>query len=177
MTLSETDQLGNKIGQSLRDAEDLNQSMSHGSGEDTNIIFPTNNIKPIQIVTRTKERLIGTAFILGHTANGILGTSALGAGTLGTFLTSRVVSPNSTFKEFFPNTNFQDTTNSTCDINTTDEETTYDYKKVYQTVHIYKNQTSINSAKPTIFLRSASTTVTIDSSKGGQQVDIYASNT
>ena len=75
------------IGKNIKDTEDLNQSMSHTSGEDTNIVFPINvltNLEEKNIVART--RLIEDAFILGHSVNGILGTSELGVGNIGPWI-------------------------------------------------------------------------------------------
>ena len=84
---SEEEELGSLIGKNIKDTDDLNQSMSHTSGEDTNIVFPINvltNLEEKNIVART--RLIGDAFILGHSVNGILGTSKLGVGSRGNWI-------------------------------------------------------------------------------------------
>lgn len=78
---SATDELGQLIGQNIRDTRNLNQTMSHESGEDTYILFPINKIYPKEINLVITKKTIGNAFILGHADNGVLGTSDLGAGT------------------------------------------------------------------------------------------------
>ena len=154
-------ELGNLIGKNVRDTDDMNQSMSHSAGEDTNIIFPTNTFEIKQLTARAKQRLIGTAFILGHADNGVLGTDELGAGTMGSFTTIRVVSPNNIFWEYFASTSYQDTTNTTASINTTNEEASFTSNKVYQTSLIFKNNADITLVKPTINIRSASATLNV----------------
>ena len=77
---SSSEELGNIIGSNIRATEDQNQSMSHSSGEDSNIIFITETIpvKVINLVITTHA--IGTAFILGHPTNGVLGATGMGLG-------------------------------------------------------------------------------------------------
>jgi len=73
----------------------------------------------IQRPLRHRNNDVGTGFILGHHINGILGTSALGAGTYDTAgVVDRVVNYNNTFVERFRNTIFEDPS-TTADWDTT----------------------------------------------------------
>ena len=171
---SQEDELGQLIGKNIQDTKNLNQAMSHSSGEDTNIIFPTNTQEVIEIAARTKTRQIGTAFVLGHPANGVLGTSALGVGTRGDFVTNRVICPENTFKEWFPTTDYQNTGATTCTVVSADEEASFTTGEVYQTSIIYKNSADILNATPTIRVRGGSNTININTAVPSQQMDIYA---
>lgn len=170
--ISDEERLGKLIGENIKETQELNQSMSHSSGEDTNIVFPTNTQEIIQIAARTRTRQIGTAFILGHGVNGILGTSQLGAGTRGSWVVNRVVCPNDTFKEWLAGTEFQDTTNTTATHDSSDEEVSFTNGQVYQTKIFYMNETNILSATPNIHVRSGSVKFNIDTSKPGQTINI-----
>jgi hypothetical protein len=59
-----------------------------------------------------------TSFILGHSVAGVLGISTLGSNSSSPVIT-RVVNPNNTYREYFRDTTFKNTSNTTADWNTT----------------------------------------------------------
>ena len=59
-----------------------------------------------------EKQLVGSAFVLGHPVNGILGTSAFGAGTLGSWTVHAVVNPNNIFREHFRDNFFYNSSDS-----------------------------------------------------------------
>jgi len=103
------------------------------------------NINTMHISTQT----IGTAFILGHSANGILGTAKFGAGTMSALSDLRVINANNTFKECFFNENFKEW--ATADWNTTlrrlgmttNKSKSRFYNTMAQTKVIFKNEETI----------------------------------
>jgi len=80
-----------------------------------------------ELPLRVKFQNIGHAFILGHTVNGVLGTPQLGVdgqqivlGTvgLGSLDLARVVNNENTFRDYYRDTTFFDTTNTSATIST-----------------------------------------------------------
>jgi len=179
------EELGTIIGNTIKETKDLARSMSHPSGQDTNIIFPVEDLEVIPLTVKIRLRSVvgdsliwgnsffgiwGTqkwndtvtySFVLGHSGAGILGTIKLGS-TLSDFEIERVVSYGDTFKEFFASTNFKDTDTSTSTTNTDDEEEEFDDGEVYQSDIIYKDNQTITKARATIYARTGSYTAIID---------------
>jgi len=96
--------------------------------------------------TQLNKREIGTAFILGHSTNGILGTSKLGFGTMGSWAVQRVVNPKNTFHEHFRYDTYNDSTNTNGDFSTTYYNASMDKNEVFQTLDIFKDNKSIQYA-------------------------------
>lgn len=119
--------------------------------------------------TQARSRDIGTAFIIGHPDNGILGISALGEGTMTAWAIQRVVNPNNVFHEHFRFSNFDDTTKTTGTFSTTNFNVSLTGGQIFQTLDIFKDSKSIQFVTPTISLSGGDTTITIDES-GGQMV-------
>ena len=173
---SSSEELGRLIGKNIADTSDMNQSMSHPAGQDTNIIFPTGTFDVVQLTMRLSGNDIGTAFILGHPSNGILGATGtgLGAGTYDfTGEDWRVINPLGTFYEFFTTTNNKNTNDSTSTTETSSEEESFTPGQIYLTKRIFKNEVSINIVKPKIWIRSATATVVIDTDYPEQELNIY----
>jgi len=175
MVLDVAKQLGTVIGKNIRETKNQNQELSHSSGEDTYVIFPTEQKQTEEAISVAKTRLIGTAFILGHSTNGILGAGGteLGAGTLGDFAIIRAINPNNTFKEYFNNSNFNDTGVTDCTVNTTDGEATFANTEIYQTTIIFANSVNILKVRPTINVRAGSNQIRVDTGVGSQTLNIY----
>ena len=72
-----------------------------------------------------KRDVDSTAFILTHTAYGILGTSTLG-GTIQPEVLQRLILPNDLYYEEFYDTDFKDTSETTATWNTTTEQVVFD---------------------------------------------------
>ena len=121
--------------------------------------------------TILKKRDVGTAFIWGHTDNGIWGTSAWGGGTIEAFSIQRVVNPNNTFHEHFRFSDLNDTTNTTGSFSTTNFNVSMDYNEIYQTLEVFKNLESVQYATVYVDFTGTKTQILIDSS-GGQIVTI-----
>jgi hypothetical protein len=101
--------------------------------------------------TIVEQQSIGTAFILNHSDNGVLGTSTLGDGTLGSYTTYAVVNPNNIFYEHFRNNFFYDSTNSTgVSWDTTNFRTEFSNNGEVRTLPIYFDYTEIATVKLTI---------------------------
>ncbi len=122
---------------------------------------------PTQLVVRD----VGTAFILGHSGNGILGTSALGIGTMTAFVVNRVVNPANIFHEHFRFSNFNDTTNTTGTFSTTYYNVNVDEDEIYQTLDIFKDLKSIQFVTIFVDLTGSKSTITVDD-EGGQTVTL-----
>ena len=110
---------------------------------------------------RISKRNIGTAFILGHPANAILGTSALGAGTYGSLVPQRVVNPDNVFHDHFRDTNFEGTS-STATWDTTNYRWEFISGDEGKTSSLFLNQQSISSVLPNLNIEGISVTVKID---------------
>ena len=112
------------------------------------ILFNKESINIEENPTIIETRTIGTAFILGHPDNGILGTSALGAGTIGSWTVQRVTNPLKIWHEHFRDAQFQDTTNS-LDLNwdTTNFRAEGVTNSRLQSTPIFLNNTVINAVK------------------------------
>ena len=100
--------------------------------------------------TKIQTRTIGTAFILGHPTNGILGTSQLGAGTYGSLTKYAVVNPNSTFHDHLRETEFEDSTNTTANWDTTNFKAEFSPFDQLQTDSIFYNYKELSTVKLTI---------------------------
>lgn len=101
--------------------------------------------------TIVQQRLIGSAFILGHPDNAILGTDMLGAGTIGSFTTSSVVNPLDTWHEHFRDNFFYDSTNSTnVSWDTTNFRIEFSSGGEVRTINIFDNEEEISGVKVTI---------------------------
>lgn len=122
--------------------------------------------------TRVSTRTIGTAFILGHPTNAILGTNQLGAGTLGSLVPVRVVNPDNVFHDHFRDTNFNDTNNSTASWDATNFRWEFIVNDVGRTLSLFLNNQVISSILPNLTLEGISVTVVIDTSLGGQEVNV-----
>ena len=61
-------ELGKIIGQGLKKSEDQDQSLSHPSGEDTNIVFPfeTVNLRMVNLVISTRDTTADSLWGLGN---------------------------------------------------------------------------------------------------------------
>jgi hypothetical protein len=79
---------GSLVGQTAQDAtsQSQTQNMSQDVGS-SYFIFANYGLKILNTQLLVEYQSIGTAFILGHPLNGILGTSTLGAGTYGSYST------------------------------------------------------------------------------------------
>jgi len=171
--VSDERELGLLIGKSIKESQDLNRTMSHPSGEDTFIIFPTHEVELVERAVRLKTRTIGTAFILGHPANAILGTSQLGSSTLSGWSTVLVLPPNNLFREWFGSTEYQDTVTSTCTVVTADGEASFTNGEIYQSSIIYDNNTTLVSVRPIIKVRSGSATANIDTTESSTTINVW----
>lgn len=115
------------------------------------LLLNTENIYIEEGPTDIQTQLIGTAFILGHPSNGILGTSAFGAGTMGSYTTYAVVNPNNVFHEHFRENRFYDSSNSAnVDWDTTNFRIEFSNGGEARTLAIFYNSTEIASVKLTI---------------------------
>lgn len=171
---SAVEELGKAIGHNISDTESMNQSMSHSAGEDTNVIFPTDIFEVKELVLRLSGNDIGTAFILGHPDNGLLGTSKLGAGTYSfTGEDWRVVSPDNTFWDYLATTTNKNTADSTSTHNDSTEEELFTPGQIYLTKRIFKNELDIYVVKPKIWIRSAEKVIVIDTIVPEQELNIY----
>lgn len=121
--------------------------------------------------TQLKTRNIGTAFILGHANNGVLGTSALGIGTMTAWTINKVVNPNNIFHEHFRFSDFNDTNNTTGSFSTTYFNVCLDLNEIFQTLQIFDNSQSIQYVTAYIDLTGAKSRVAV-SSGGGQIVNL-----
>ena len=93
--------------------------------------------------TVIETRAIGTAFILGHASNAILGTSQLGVGTMGSWTVTRILNPASTHTEYFKTTQFKDTGNTTASWDTTNLQLSFTGSQTAQSKIIFKNNVNI----------------------------------
>ena len=111
---------------------------------------------------------IGTAWILGHAENGILGVTGmgLGAGTYGTPGVVRVVNPNDIFHEHFRYNNFNDSTATTGTFSTVYFNVSMDVDEVFQTTDIFKDLTSVQYATAYVDLTGTKQTTTADGEGG-----------
>ena len=145
------------------------------TGEEKTTVFvhDIDFVQPKEVVARVTVRTItGTnIFILGHSAYGILGTGKLGV-TDRTSAVSRVLSPDNTFQEYFVVTDFNDTTVTTANFDTTNERVDLDINEIYQTKEIFMNNASISAVTITATLNDMTTMVTITGGTGGQQVTL-----
>lgn len=193
---SSSEELGKLIGKSIADTADMNQSMSHPAGQDTNIIFPTDTFEVKELATRTKQLDVGgdvliwgssdfgvwntrnwgdsatVGFVLGHADLGVLGTSKLGA-SVSSAVTIRVISPNDTYNEYFSTREYEDTTNTTATVDSDKEEVSFTNGEVYQSTIIYKDESNILTAKPIIYVRSAANQLTLNTSVAEQELNLY----
>ena len=123
--------------------------------------------------TRISTRQIGTAFILGHPTNAILGTQTFGAGTYGSLIPSRVVNPDNVFHDHFRDTNYNDTTNSVgASWDTTNFRWEFINGDVGRTLSLFLNTQAISSILPNLTIEGVSVRVIIDTSLGGQEVNV-----
>src|SRR3989304_2247762 len=80
--MTEVEELGEVIGATVQETE------APGTQPGTlykYFTFGTYGIKLRTTRVKVEDRTIGTAFILGHSSNGVLGTSTLGTGTQGSY--------------------------------------------------------------------------------------------
>ena len=122
-----------------------------------------------------QRRFIDTSFILGHTNNGILGTSTLGSGGAGSYATFAIVNANKIWHEHFRDNFFFDSTNST---GSTWDTTNFRLEMVTsadaRTGNIFDNNEEIASVKVTINKRGLSTSFLVDLNAfpGGREVNL-----
>ena len=121
-----------------------------------------------------QNRTIGTAFILGHPTNGILGTSTLGQGTLGSWTTRRITNPNNVFHEHFRDSFFNDTANTTASWDTTNFRVEFATDRELFTGSIFLNSEEVAQVKPTLNSSGLRVTFQIDSdaNPGGVEVNL-----
>ncbi len=77
-----TNQLGEILGQTISNQQDMQSSLVQPGSINTYFLFGMYRIKARTTRCKVESRTIGTAFILGHASNAVLGTSTLGAGTM-----------------------------------------------------------------------------------------------
>ena len=108
----------------------------------------TENLFPKAGTLIVSKRSIGTAFILGHTVNGLLGATGvgLGAGTFGSLVVNRVVNFNNLWREMIRSTTFKDTGNTTADWNTTTFKWDFDDTEIIQTKSLFLNSETVIAA-------------------------------
>ena len=122
-----------------------------------------------------EKQLIGTAFILGHADNGILGTSTLGAGTLGSYAYVWIVNPNSIFHEHFRDNYFYNSTDSSnVSWDTTNFRIEFSANGTAITNPIFYNDQEIATVKVTIQKFGLKVETQIDETNfpGGREVNL-----
>lgn len=124
--------------------------------------------------TAVFTRNIGTAFILGHPDNGVIGTDLLGAGTYGSNVVDTVVNSNNAFHEHFRDSDYNDSTNSTASWDTTNYRWEFIPNDVGQTKSIFLNRQSVTKILPKLIVEGISITTQIDqvNFSGGREVNI-----
>ena len=124
--------------------------------------------------TQIQQQLIGTAFILGHSANGVLGTSTLGAGTLGSYTKYSVVNPDKTFHEHFRDTDFRDSVNTTGTWDTTNFRVELMITDQMQTGSIFYDYKEVSGVKITASTSGLKIRTQIDEQNfsGGREVNL-----
>lgn len=111
-------------------SKSLQQTKDNIGKRDTtrNILLKRNSEKVLieENTTVIKTDTIGHSFILGHSVNGVLGTangvdgSPVVLGESGrTETIVRINNPNNTYREHFRDDTFEDSVNTTADLNTT----------------------------------------------------------
>lgn len=96
-----------------------------------------------ELPTKISFQNIGDAFVLGHTVNGVLGTAngsgggqiTLGTADYGALTTQAVINYQNTFKEYFRDSTFIDTTNTSATVDLTTFQVDFDNgKKLYSEI-------------------------------------------
>ncbi len=82
---SDVEELGKAIGLGMRKQQNMQQTMTKPGTLSTYFLMPTYRVKIQTTRCKVEYKSIGDAFILGHSDNAILGTSELGAGTMGSW--------------------------------------------------------------------------------------------
>lgn len=85
------------LGGIVREIDSLKQGMTEPGDMPSMFLLLRGRFKPKITKILLEERTIGTAFIIGHTDNAVLGTSTLGAGTMGSYSTVETITPNQGF--------------------------------------------------------------------------------
>lgn len=125
--------------------------------------------------TDIQQQLIGSAFILGHADNAVLGTDALGAGTLGSYTTYAVINPNNIFHEHFRENRFYDSNNSSnVSWDTTGFRVEFSNNGEVRSLPIFYNYTQLSSVKLTISVSGLRVQTQIDLANfpGGMEVNL-----
>lgn len=130
--------------------------------------------------TQLKKRNAGDAFIIGHSVNGVLGTAngtggtqiTLGDGKIGATTINRVTNPGNVFHEHFRYSNFNDSTVTTANFDTTNFNVAFDVNEIFQTPSIFLNQQSIISVQLDASINGGSTTFNLSSDEEGQDVTV-----
>jgi len=99
-----------------------------------------------------------TSFVFGNLLASILGTSPLGS-QLSTWDVRRVVNPNNTFIERFRNTQFEDSSETTADWDTTNFYVDFTAAEIAQTEEIFLNNENLLAAKPSLTIDSGSISI------------------
>ena len=81
------EELGRVLGENIKDKDNMKSNILRHGTENTYFLLARYYLKVRSVGLIVQSRTIGTAFILGHASNGVLGTSALGAGTQGAWST------------------------------------------------------------------------------------------
>ncbi len=160
----------------LEDRRDAQNTRDNLGAPDTNQVFvmqrSQEDVFITELSTLLRQRSIGTAFILGHSANGLLGTSRLGAGTYGDLSIVRVINPNKTFREYFRDSQFKDS-NSTANWDTTNFKIKFNQGQEAITSSIYLNNTEVTQVVLANTVQELSSNqVLLNENTGGQEVNM-----
>jgi len=82
-----TEDLGKMLGEGAKDKENMKSELTQPGSRITRFLFGKYELQLLNTELLIEEQTIGTAFILGHSTNGVLGTSALGSGTMSSYST------------------------------------------------------------------------------------------
>ena len=118
-------------------------------------------------------QLIGSAFILGHPVNAVLGTSTLGVGTMGSYVVLRVTNPLNIFHEHLREDFFKATA-TTANWDTTNFRIECINNDIIQTNSIFLNSTNITKVKVTLDLSGLQVETLVDTTNypGGRNINL-----
>lgn len=122
--------------------------------------------------TQLTKNNVGSSFVLGLATNAVLGTTVLGETDYVVGEVMRVVNPNNIFHEHFRFDDFEDSTNGTGTLDTTNFNYQLDNGEIFQTLSIFLNEQSPLFVNPTITIGGGSTTFTIVKADGGKDISV-----
>ena len=165
-----------KIDQIIDDKEDIKVQL--GKQDLTDGIpffwfFRSNKLRPKVHALITRRSITGTAFVLDDPTYNEMDNSSILMDTGYTTWKEvhKVISPNKVWKEYFRQNTFMDGANTTADPDYTNNWIDFTSNEVYQTVAIFKNSESINTALVYANVGSESNAITLTLPAGGQQVN------